>query len=196
MTVAPDGTIYWVERYSATNNWKGRLRKLAPDGIVTTVAGAGDKVAENGNAAAEVALGSDPKGVAIGPDGSIYLAIGLDKKVVKIDPGRRTTRFAGKGVATERGEDRDRRQGERVLHRLAVVDRRLQRRHGLHPLVGYDVAPSASVILKVDDNGTLQQYAGAHARHLRHRRARRRGRDQHLHAEPLDDDRRGRRRRR
>ena len=42
MTVAPDGTIYWTERYSQIGNWKGRLRKLAPDGIVTTVAGDGD----------------------------------------------------------------------------------------------------------------------------------------------------------
>ncbi len=106
MTVAPDGTIYWVERYSPTNSWKGRLRKLAPDGIVTTVAGGGDKVAENGNPAAEVALGSDPKGVAIGRDGSIYLALGYEKKVVRIAPERRHHPLRGQGRRQRARQDR------------------------------------------------------------------------------------------
>ena len=62
MTVAPDGTIYWTERYSQRGGWKGLLRKLAPDGIVTTVAGAGDKPARAGrHAASEVTIGSDPR---------------------------------------------------------------------------------------------------------------------------------------
>jgi len=42
LTAAADGTIYWTERYSQRGNWKGRLRKLAPSGIVTTVVGGGD----------------------------------------------------------------------------------------------------------------------------------------------------------
>ena len=66
MVAAPDGTVYWTERYSQIGNWKGRLRKLAPDGIVTTVAGNGDKPAQDGNPAYDVAIGSDPKGVALG----------------------------------------------------------------------------------------------------------------------------------
>jgi RHS repeat-associated protein len=160
MTVAPDGTIYWVERYSATNNWKGRLRKLAPDGIVTTVAGAGDKVAENGNPAAEVALGSDPKGVAIGPDGSIYVALGFEKKVVKIDPAGNTTRFAGKGVSTERGKITTGGKASESytdsVYAVAVSgDGTVYFRSA-----GYDVAPSNGVIFKVDPSGTLLQAAG------------------------------------
>ncbi len=160
MTVAPDGTIYWVERYSATNNWKGRLRKIAPDGIVTTVAGGGDKVAENGTPAAEVALGSDPKGVALGPDGSIYLALGLEKKVVRIAPDGATTRFAGKGVANERAKIAfGGKASESYIDSpwsIAVSgDGTVYIRS-----IGNDVSPSAAVILKVDDTGTLQQYAG------------------------------------
>ena len=104
MTVAPDGTIYWAERYSATNNWKGRLRKIAPDGIVTTVAGGGDKVAENGTPASEVALGSDPKGVALGPDGPIHRVLRQKKTVVNIAPTAATPRFAGMGVANVRAK--------------------------------------------------------------------------------------------
>ena len=118
----------------ATNNWKGRLRKLAPDGIVTTVAGGGDKLAENGNPASEVALGSDPKGVALGPDGSIYLALAYEKKVIRIDPSGAHLPLRGQGRRGRARHDRDRRPGERVLHRLAVTRRRGHRRHRLHPL--------------------------------------------------------------
>jgi RHS repeat-associated protein len=160
MTVGPDGTIYWVERWSATNNWKGRLRKIAPDGIVTTVAGGGDKVAENGTPASEVAIGSDPKGVALGNDGSIYLALGLEKKVVKIAPDGSTTRFAGKGVANERGKiTLGGKASESYIDSpwsiAASSDGTVYIRS-----IGNDISPSASVILNVDENGTLQQYAG------------------------------------
>ena len=160
MTVAPDGTIYWVERYSATNNWKGRLRKLAPDGIVTTVAGGGDKVADGGTPASEVAIGSDPKGVAVGPDGSIYLALGLEKKVVKISPSGATTRFAGKGVAGERakiatGAVASESYIDSPFSIAAANDGTVYIRS-----LGNDVSPSSSVILKVGDDGVLQQAAG------------------------------------
>ncbi len=104
MTVAPDGTIYWVERNSPTNGYKGRCASSRRTASSRRSPAWATKVAENGTPASEVALGSDPKGVALGPDGSIYLALGLEKKVVKIAPNGATTRFAGKGVADERGK--------------------------------------------------------------------------------------------
>ena len=66
-------------------------------------AGGGDKLPENGTPAAETTLGNDPKGLAIGNDGSIYIAQLYEKKVTRIDPSGRTFRFAGKGVYNERG---------------------------------------------------------------------------------------------
>ena len=160
LIVAPDGTIYWTERYSQRGGWKGRLRKVAPDGIVTTVAGGGDKLPENGTPAAETTLGNDPKGLAIGNDGSIYIAQPYEKKVTRIDPSGRTFRFAGKGVYNERGRIESGRQAaesyiDSPMTLAAGTDGNVYIR-----VAGYDVSPSNAVILRVDDNGILQQYAG------------------------------------
>ena len=160
MTVAPDGTIYWTERYSQIGNWKGRLRKLAPDGIVTTVAGNGDLAAQDGNPAYDVAIGSDPKGVALGNDGSIYVALQFERKVIRIDPSGRVYRFAGKGIKDERGTI--------VFGRPAAdsyIDSPVSVAAGTDGNVyirslGNDVSPSASVILRVGEDGVLQQAAG------------------------------------
>ncbi|HEX6025802.1 MAG TPA: RHS repeat-associated core domain-containing protein [Solirubrobacter sp.] len=160
MVGAPDGSIYWVERYSAINGWKGRLRRIGPDGIVTTVAGAGDiKPNTTGTPAADIALGSDPRGVALGPDGSIYVALGLEKAVVKIAPDGTATRFAGRGVRTETGTIEfgapaaesfiDAPYSVAVANDGSVYIRSLG-----------DVRPSGSAILKVDEDGILQQHGG------------------------------------
>ncbi len=195
MVAGPDGTVYWTERYSGQSNYKGQLRKLSPDGIVTTVAGAGDKAPQDGNAASEVTVGGDPKGLALGPDGSIYIAMQSDKKVIKIDPAGRVTRFAGKGNAAERGDDRDRQGRRGLLHRLAGDGRRGQRRRGLHPLARLRRLAVGERDLQGRRRRHPAAVGGPPARHLRQLRRRRRGRDQHLHAEPLGDDRGGRRRR-
>jgi len=161
MTVAPDGTVYWVERYSATNGWKGRLRKLAPDGIVTTVAGGGDTLpTAEGIPASETKFGNDPKGVAVGPDGSLYVALGLQKMVVRIAPDGTATRFAGKGASDERGTIEFGRPANSSYidapYSVAVApDGTVYIRS-----LGNDVRPSASVIMKVDAEGNLQQAAG------------------------------------
>ena len=161
MTTAPDGTVYWVERNSPTNGYKGLLRKLAPDGIVTTVAGLGTKVAGlTGAPAADIALGSDPKGVAVGPDGSLYVALGAEKMVVKIDPAGTATRFAGKGSSSERGAIKTGGAAnasyiDGVYSVAASADGTVYFR-----ISGYDTSPSSGVILKVDASGTLLQAAG------------------------------------
>jgi RHS repeat-associated protein len=160
MAVGPDGAIYWTERYSSINGWKGRLRKLGPDGIVTTVAGAGDKPAEDGNPAAEVALGSDPRGLAIGADGSIYVALQYYKKVIRIAPDGTVTRFAGKGDPDERGKiEPGRPAAESYIDSPATVAAGTDGSVYIRS-IGYDVGPSASVILRVDGEGILQHYAG------------------------------------
>ncbi|MBE2320610.1 hypothetical protein DVA67_031915 [Solirubrobacter sp. CPCC 204708] len=160
MAVAPDGTIYWTERPTQRSGWKGLLRKVAPDGIVTTVAGLGTKPAENGTPAAEASLGSDPQGVAIGNDGSIYIAQRYEKMVTRIDPSGRAFRFAGKGNHDERGK-----LGLGGQASQSYIDSPYTLAAGTDGnvyirVLGYDVSPSSSVILRVDPNGVLQQYAG------------------------------------
>ena len=106
-------------------------------------------------------IGGDPKGVAVGTDGSIYVALQYDKKVIRIDPSGRVYRFAGKGIKDERGRIEIGRPGvgsptsTRRQYVAAGNDGTVYIRS-----IGYDTAPSNGVILRVDENGVLQQYAG------------------------------------
>jgi sugar lactone lactonase YvrE len=61
------------------------LRKVTPAGVVTTVASG-----LNG-----------PWGVAIGPDGNIYVALLGDNKILKVTPAGTITTFAGSGTAVD-----------------------------------------------------------------------------------------------
>lgn len=72
-----------------------RIRKVARDGTISTVAGTG--VASNtgdGGPAIQASI-AVPQGVAVGPDGSIYVSSG--PFVRRIDPNGIITRFAGNG---------------------------------------------------------------------------------------------------
>ncbi|MGC8834307.1 MAG: hypothetical protein ACP5R4_09655, partial [Armatimonadota bacterium] len=89
--VAPDGSVYIAD----TGN--NRIRRVAPDGTITTIAGGGsprDGLGDGGPAVRAVL--SSPSGVAVGPDGSIYIAdtgndrvrrIGLDGIIQTIAGG-------------------------------------------------------------------------------------------------------------
>src|SRR5439155_1692857 len=67
VAVAPDGNLYIAD----TGN--RRIRRVGPDGIITTVAGNGTNgFSGDGGAATQAAL-SHPPGVAVGPDGSLYI---------------------------------------------------------------------------------------------------------------------------
>ena len=74
--VGPDGTLYLADR---SNN---RIRRVGPDGIVTTIAGGpgtatSDSRGDNGPAT--LAKISSPQDVAVAPDGSIYVVGNIDK---------------------------------------------------------------------------------------------------------------------
>ena len=197
MTTAPDGTIYWVERYSATNSWKGRLRKLAPDGIVTTVAGGGDKVAENGTPGRRGRARQRPEGRRDRRRRLDLPRARLREEGRPDRPRRRRHPLRGQG-RRQPSAARSTSGGKASESYIDSSTRSPSRNDGTvyFRIAGYDVSPSSGVILQ----GRPERHAAAGrrapARHLRHRPARRARRDQRLHAEPLDDDRRRRRRRR
>jgi trimeric autotransporter adhesin len=84
------GNLYLVETYP------GRVRKVSADGVMTTVAGSGQATgyAEGDGGPALAARVMTPHSVAIGPDGSIYIASAM-RKVRKVDPGGVITTVAG-----------------------------------------------------------------------------------------------------
>jgi YD repeat-containing protein len=68
VAVGPDASLY-ITDYPNT-----RIRRVGPDGIITTVAGNGSfGFSGDGGPATQASL-SSPAGVAVGPDGSLYIA--------------------------------------------------------------------------------------------------------------------------
>ncbi|MCL6613782.1 MAG: hypothetical protein K6U03_04055, partial [Firmicutes bacterium] len=96
--VGPDGSIYLTDRGNH------RLRRVGPDGIITTVAGTGMAgYSGDGGPAAEAELNS-PMGVAAGPDGSIYFTDYANHSLRRIAPDGIITTVAGTGTAGYNGD--------------------------------------------------------------------------------------------
>jgi RHS repeat-associated protein len=109
VAVDPDGSLYIAD---AGNN---RIRRVAPDGIITTVAGSGPTggggtFGGDGGLATEAEL-NYPTGVGVGPDGSLYIADAGNNRIRRVGPdgiistvagSSSTGGFSGDGVlATE-----------------------------------------------------------------------------------------------
>lgn len=90
MELAPDGSLYFVDAGA-------RVRRIGPDGVITTVAGDGNSGADD-IPAAQSALGA-PRGLAVGPDGSVYVSEVTSHKVRRITPDGMIRRVAGTGFA-------------------------------------------------------------------------------------------------
>ncbi len=87
VAVASDGAIY----FSDTNT----IRKIDPDGIITTVAGQAYSGYDGDGGPAENASFAGPFGLAFGPDDSLYIADTDNGVVRKINPGGIITTVAG-----------------------------------------------------------------------------------------------------
>jgi RHS repeat-associated protein/uncharacterized repeat protein (TIGR01451 family) len=94
LEVGPDGSLY-IAAHTYNNN---RIRRVAPDGTITTVAGKYDPTfydpsscsfgvcwSGDGGPATQALLGT-PFGLAIGPDGSIYVAEYHADRIRRITP--------------------------------------------------------------------------------------------------------------
>ncbi|GIW41420.1 MAG: hypothetical protein KatS3mg076_1997 [Candidatus Binatia bacterium] len=68
VAVAPDGTVYVADTMNHV------VRRISPDGVITTVAGTGKRGFGGDGGPAEEALLDRPYGIGIAPDGSVYVA--------------------------------------------------------------------------------------------------------------------------
>lgn len=75
-----------------------RVRRVDPNGTITTIAGTGDTGADGDNGPANLAEFDSPVDVAIGPGGEIYVAEADGNRVRRIDGGGRIMTIAGTGV--------------------------------------------------------------------------------------------------
>jgi hypothetical protein len=111
VAVGPDGSFYVVEL------GRNRVRRVAPNGVISTVAGTGQQQpcisgpCGDGGPATLAPLGY-PRGIAIGPDGSLYLDEGRQANpfvnatriVRRIGPDGIITTFAGSGIWGSKGD--------------------------------------------------------------------------------------------
>jgi len=94
VAVGPEGSIYIADTFNH------RVRRVGPDGIITTVAGNGiADYSGDGGPATEASL-NRPYAVAVGPDGSLYIADFLNGRIRKVDPSGNIVTVAGAGFGS------------------------------------------------------------------------------------------------
>ncbi len=101
IAVAPDGTVYfpdgdYIHRY--------KVRKVTPDGLVYTVAGTTSRGYSGDGGPATAAQLSEVVDVALGADGSLYIADAGNHTVRRVAPDGIISTFAGTGVAGYDGD--------------------------------------------------------------------------------------------
>jgi RHS repeat-associated protein len=97
LETGPDGSVYIAE-----GSFPGaRIRKVDPTGIITTIAGngLGGATGDGDGGPATAASISNIGGLALGPDGSLYLTESSRHVIRRIDPNGIITTIAGTGVA-------------------------------------------------------------------------------------------------
>ncbi|MDG5815419.1 RHS repeat-associated core domain-containing protein [Chitinispirillales bacterium ANBcel5] len=92
--IGADGSIYFVESGNHC------IRRIGPDGIITTFAGGRSGYGGDGGPATDAAFyfgSAFPSDVAVGPDGSVYVSEYFGRRIRRIDPDGIITTIAGNG---------------------------------------------------------------------------------------------------
>jgi sugar lactone lactonase YvrE len=98
IAIDSSGTVYIAD----TQNHK--IRKVTPDGLISTVAGTGAASSTGNGGPATAAAINTPYGMAFDSVGNLYFADYLAARVRKISPDGTISAFAGTGVAGETGD--------------------------------------------------------------------------------------------
>ncbi|HEX7125838.1 MAG TPA: RHS repeat-associated core domain-containing protein [Thermodesulfobacteriota bacterium] len=97
LAVAADGTLYLADLFNH------RVRRVGPDGVITTLAGTGlAGYTGDGIPAAQTRLWH-PEGVGVGPDGSVYIADASNRRIRRVGIDGLITTVAGGGIQTADG---------------------------------------------------------------------------------------------
>ncbi|MDP9068427.1 MAG: hypothetical protein M3N53_08820 [Actinomycetota bacterium] len=145
LDVGPDGSIYIADRVN------DRIRKVAPDGTITTVAGNGTKGFGGDGGPAIAARLSSPYDVVVSEDGSIYVADTGNNRIRRIAPSGDISTFAGTGTAGFEGNGGPAQDAKLSSPRGLALDTagRL-----------YISDTSNNRIRRVNSDGTIQTFAG------------------------------------
>lgn len=160
LLLGPDGSLYFSEWAGGVNGWKARVRKIDPNGIVTTVVGGGDRpmndpaLTTTGLPATKVNIGR-AYGLAFGPDGSFYLAFPVEKVVLRLGTDGLLTRFAGNGQ-----NDGDNSRGPATGIGIGQPLKVAVDRNGVVYVMSDSALSDRVRIWRVDGNGEMEVVAG------------------------------------
>ena len=98
VAVDVEGNLYIAERNAH------RIRKVASSGEISTVAGTGESGFGGDGGPATEALLASPRAVAVGSDGSLYIADRGNHRIRKVSPTGEISTFAGTGNGGFRGD--------------------------------------------------------------------------------------------
>ena len=95
---APDGSLYIADKGNQ------RIRKVAANGLISTIAGTGTAGYNGDQIPATTARLNNPYSVTVDSSGNVYIADYDNERVRIIDPTGMIDTFAGIGVATANGD--------------------------------------------------------------------------------------------
>ncbi|MGH8524639.1 MAG: RHS repeat-associated core domain-containing protein, partial [Gammaproteobacteria bacterium] len=92
LLMASDGSLY------VADSGNHRIRRVGPNGLVTTVAGTGQAGFSGDGGPAIQAKLSGPGGIAVAPDGTLYIADTSNNRIRRVEPNGIITTVAGTGA--------------------------------------------------------------------------------------------------
>jgi RHS repeat-associated protein len=98
LTATSDGSVYFAD---AGNQ---RIRRIGPDGMISTIAGTGVAGYSGDGGPAKDAKLYIPLFLASGPDGSLYIADSRNNRIRRIGPDGIITTIAGTGASSSSGD--------------------------------------------------------------------------------------------
>lgn len=98
LAMGPDGSLYIADGYGA------RIRKVAPDGTITTVAGTGTNGTTGDGGAATSAQIYSPRGIAVDLYGNLYISGRDSDRVRKVTPAGVISTLIGNGTGSSTGD--------------------------------------------------------------------------------------------
>jgi len=143
LAFSSDGSLFVLEAL--------RVRRIDPDGIITTIAGGPAAYSPDVGLALDAGIASASR-IAVGPDGSVYIAFRNRSVVYRVLPNGAIDRFAGSGART----------GPLRLEGIPAVEARLGNISDIAIDLAGDVyiLEGSILIRRVASDGTIETHVG------------------------------------